>query len=55
MARKPTRAQKKRLAQAMLAKAEKVSLAEAMTLKEYGDIMRVKQAVLKRLGYDPRR
>ena len=54
MSRKPTRAQSKRLAKAIQGKADKLFFAEHLTIKEYGDILRIKQAVLKRLGYDPR-
>jgi len=49
-----SKAQKKRMAIAMLSKAEKLWAAEALSLDDVGKIMSIKQRCLKRLGYDPK-
>ena len=51
---KMSKAQKKRAFVAMLQKAEKLYLNEALDVKDVGVIMGIKQRGSKRLGYDPR-
>ena len=51
---KMTKAQQKRLALAMKQKAFKLLTEEVLTLKEYESIVRIKQNVMKKLGYPPK-
>jgi len=49
-----SKAQKKRMAIAMLNKAEKLAMAEALSFEDVAKVMSIKQRCLKRLGYDPK-
>lgn len=48
-----SKAQKKRMAIAMLSKAEKLAMAEAISFADVAAVMKIKQKCLKRMGYDP--
>ncbi len=54
MAKKLTKAQKKRAAKAMLQKAESLYMSESLSIKDLGTVMSIKQKVLKSLGYNPK-
>ena len=51
---KMTKVQKKRAAIAMLQKAERLCMNEALSINDLGKVMSIKQKVLKSLGYDPK-
>jgi len=51
---KMSKVQKKRAAIAMLQKAERLCMNEAMSINDLGKVMAMKQKILRSLGYDPR-